>query len=83
MTPIYLLEAVDDFDPPGSFPWTGSCALNAEETETGVEFDWLVESLADLGRLITSRKSFFTMPPSFFFDFIVAVAEGWSAMEVS
>ena len=75
---IYLLE---DFVPPASFPGARSWASNAEETETGVELDWLAESLADLGRLIRSLKSFFTLPP-FFFDFIAAVDEGWSAMVI-
>jgi hypothetical protein len=78
---IYLLKAVE-FVFSASFPGIGSWAPNAEETETGVEFDWLAESLANLGRLIRSRKSFFTIPPSFFFDFLAEVDEGWSAMEV-
>ena len=40
----------------------------------------LAEPLASLGRFIRSRKNFLTMPPHFFFDFFVAVDEGWSAM---
>ena len=55
-----------------SFPGTGTLAPN-EEIVTQV---WLAESLADLGRLIRSRKSV-AMPLPFFFD---AVDEGWSAM---
>ena len=61
-----------------SFLGTGSRAPDAEETET---FDWLAESLVDLGRLIRSRKRFI-MPPPFSFDFFAAVDEGWSAMEM-
>ena len=67
MEPKYLLEA-DGSILPASFP--GS--------ENRVEFDWLAESLADLGRLITSRKSF-TMPP-FVFDFFFAAVD--EAMEM-
>ena len=46
-----------------------------------MEFDWLAESLADLGRLIRSLKNF-PMPMDFFFDFF-AVREIWSAMDMS
>jgi len=80
MEPIYLLEAVG-FALPASVPRTGSRAPDAEETETRVEFDWLAESLGDLGRLNRSR-TYFTMLPPFFFDFFAAVGEVWSAMEM-
>ena len=43
--------------------------------------DWRAESLADLGRLIKSRKSF-PMSLPFFFDFF-AVGDIWSAMDMS
>ena len=46
-----------------------------------MESDWLAESLADLGRLIRSLKTF-PMPMDFFFDFF-AVREIWSAMDMS
>ena len=65
---------------PASFPMIDSWTSTAKGTETRVWFDWLAESLANLGRLITSRKSF-TMPSPFFFDFFTAVEEGGSAME--
>ena len=84
METIYLLEnfeAVNGSVLPASFPGTGSRAPNAEEAEIRVEFDWLAELLADLGRLIRSRKSF-TTPLSFFFDFFTVVDEGWSAMVI-
>ena len=72
MESIYLLEAVGSALP-ASFP--GTWAPSAET----VEFNWLAKSLADLGCLIRSRKSF-TMPP--FFDLFAAVDESWSAMEM-
>ena len=74
----YLLEAVD-FVLPASFPVKGLRASLAKETDTGVEIDWLAESLAGLGCFIRSRKSF-AMPPPFFFDFFAVADEGWSAI---
>ena len=74
----YLLEAVD-FVLPASFPVKRLRASLAKETDTGVEIDWLSESLAGLGCFIRSRKSF-AMPPPFFFDFFAVADEGWSAI---
>jgi hypothetical protein len=73
MEPIYLLEAVGSALP-ASVPGTGSRAPDAEETNIRVEFDWLTESLADLGRLIRWETSF-TIALRFFFDFFPAVGE--------
>ena len=78
MKPIYLLEAVGSALPV-SFPETGS--WESEETDTWVEFDWLAESLTDLGRLNRYWRNFFMRPP-FFFDFFVVIDEVWSAMEM-
>jgi len=77
MTQIHLPEAVGSALPALS-PGTES---DAGERETRVEFGWLAEESADLGRLIRSRKSL-TMASPFFFDFIGAVDECWSAMEM-
>ena len=76
----YLPETVGSVLP-APFPWTESWSPSAEERETRIKFDWLAESLIDLGRLNRSRTRF-TMSPPFFFAFFAAMDEGWSAMEM-
>ena len=44
-------------------------------------FDWLAESLTDLGRSNRPCKRF-TMSAPFFFNFSAVVDEDWSAMEM-
>ena len=80
MESIYLLEAVGSALP-ASFPRKESRVPTAEETETRVKFDWLAESLAGLGCLMSFRKSFI-IPLPFFFDLFATVDECWSAMEI-
>jgi hypothetical protein len=55
---------------------------DAESIGPRFEFDWLAKALGDLSFLIQSIKGLNKVPPPFFFDFFVAVDEGWWAMEM-
>jgi hypothetical protein len=52
---------------------------DAESIEPRFEFDWLAKAFGDLNK---SLKGLNKLPPPFFFDFFVAVDEGWWAMEM-
>ena len=56
---------------------------DAESIEPRFKFDWLAKALGDLGLLIKSQIGLRKLPPPFFFDFFVAVDEGWWAMDES
>jgi hypothetical protein len=55
---------------------------DAESIESRFEFDWLAKAFGDLSFLIQSLKGLDKLPTLFFFDFFVAVDEGWGAMEM-